>query len=146
MKKIQTRVLRFTGDYKTDGRHFHLMQQGYCMAAPSKPDGQTSRHLYRPVDVLRVEAAVLEKLEEISQPAGPDDEDVRDAPAGIPPRVLRRDAKELVFTQPELDLIRERVDPERMFWTPLAAGDVVRLIDWLAGAEVVPPSIQPSAD
>jgi hypothetical protein len=143
MKNVQTRVLRFTGDYKIDGRHFHLMQQAYCTAAPSKPDGQSSRYMFRALEVLRVEAAVLEKLDEISQPAAADDPDVQDAPPGVPRRVLRHDVAQLVLTQPELDLIRERVDPERMIWTPLAAGDVVRLVDWLAAAETVAPSIAP---
>ena len=122
------RVLKFD-DYERGKRRFALMQQAVLLAMPT----QTAERGFRSVDVIRREAGLLNALDRISVP----DESIKDNPAGVPARVLRKDVKELELSQPEYDLLRERVDPMRMPWSTSSARDVVSMIDWIDGAERV---------
>jgi hypothetical protein len=82
------------------------------------PQGQQ-----KPIDIQRREASIARKLRKISEPA----DNARSLKAGD---------QKLVLEQPEIELIRSRIEAFP-FWNPLADPSPAEVYDWLGtGSEI----------
>ncbi len=140
------RLLTFGSDPVRAARRYDLLHQAMHLALVDAIDGPVPQRMtgLRSIDVMRREAALLDKLDAISEP-----DLSRENPPQVPKRRLVTDPGQyLELTQPEHELLRERLDPSRMPWLPGLASEIVRLIDWVDAADKIddrsPSEIMPT--
>lgn len=105
---------------ETDQERFSLIYQGFLMGGNSPQKG---------MEVIRREAKILDKLEEIS---GPEEGSTCDS-CGIaknPSQKLHLGAQYLRLEQPEMTLLTKYI--EQTPWNTRSSRKVRDLVDWLA--------------
>jgi hypothetical protein len=112
------RVVSFKADATKNQKRLELCYAAVVLGAPQAARG---------IDVIRREARLLDALDAISTP----DTEGALMVNGLPKRSPQVDAV-LTLDQPDWELLRRYV--ENTPWSPMAARDVVDVVDWLGAA------------